>query len=213
MPSRLKRYYGANDLHFITCSCYQRRPLLGSPERRDLLLRVLEDVRQRYLLVVHGYVVMPEHIHLLVTEPQVGTISTFMQALKLGFARRVLAPHFSQKAREMGHPRLEKEKLDAAAEESQEDLSRNTRIQRLGPPRSSVQHHVWQKRFYDFNVWTEEKRIEKLRYINRNPVTRGLVASPEEWRWSSFGFYAYRRRGIVRVNEWEVMKMRTRVIS
>ena len=66
--------------------------------------------------------------------------------------------------------------------------------------------HVWQKRFYDFNVWNEAKRVEKLRYIHRNPVNRGLVAKPEQWAWSSFRAYAYREKGPVRVNfqEWEL---------
>ena len=50
------------------------------------------------------------------------------------------------------------------------------------------------------------KHIEKLRYIHRNPVKRGLVASPEQWAWSSFRAYAYGERGPVRVNfqEWEL---------
>ncbi len=86
-----KRYYGAGDLHFITCSCYRRQPLLGTARRRDLLLTVLEQVRKRYEFVVVGYVVMPEHIHLLISEPQKKNPSTVMRALKLGFARRVLA--------------------------------------------------------------------------------------------------------------------------
>ena len=62
MWRNLKRYYGAGDLHFITCSCYGRQPLLGTPCRRDLFLTVLEQVRRRYQFVVVGYVVMPEHI-------------------------------------------------------------------------------------------------------------------------------------------------------
>jgi putative transposase len=70
MWSKPKRYYGAGDLHFITCRCYRRQPLLGTPRRRDLLLTVLEQVRRRYQFVVVGYVVMPEHIHLLISEPQ-----------------------------------------------------------------------------------------------------------------------------------------------
>jgi putative transposase len=63
---------------------------------------------------------------------------------------------------------------------------------------------VWQKRFYDFNVWSERKRIEKLRYMHRNPVKGGLVAEPDQWRWSSFRSYAFGERGAVRVNfqEW-----------
>ena len=66
----VERYGGAGDLHFITCSCYGRQPLLGTPRRRDLFLRVLEQVRKRYEFVVVGYVVMPEHVHLLISEPQ-----------------------------------------------------------------------------------------------------------------------------------------------
>lgn len=66
MPRGLVRYYGAGHLHFITCSCYHRQPILGTPQRRDLLLRVLEQVRESYCLVILGYVVMPEHFHLLI---------------------------------------------------------------------------------------------------------------------------------------------------
>jgi len=51
--------------------------------------------------------------------------------------------------------------------------------------------HVWQHRFYDFNVWSQRKRIEKLRYMHRNPVRRGLGQEPEQWRWSSYRSYAY----------------------
>ena len=72
MRRNLKRYYGGGDLHFITCSCYQRQPWLGTPRRRDLFVSVLEAVRRRYEFVIVGYVVMPEHIHLLISEPQRG---------------------------------------------------------------------------------------------------------------------------------------------
>ena len=69
MPKRLHRYYGSEHLHFITSSCYHRRPLLGTAHRRNLFRRILEQVRVRYGFVVVGYVVMPEHIHLLISEP------------------------------------------------------------------------------------------------------------------------------------------------
>ena len=65
--------------------------------------------------------------------------------------------------------------------------------------------------FYDFNVWTERKRIEKLRYMHRNPVKRGLVASPELWNWISLQAYAPGEAGPVKVNEWEVLKMKIRL--
>jgi putative transposase len=71
---------------------------------------------------------------------------------------------------------------------------------------------VWQRRFYDFNVWTEHKRIEKLRYMHRNPVKRGLVEEPDQWVWSSFRSYAYGEVGPVRINQCDVLKMKVRAV-
>ena len=161
MTRGLERWYGGHDLHFITCSCYQRRPELESGERRDLFLRVLERARQKYRFVVVGYVVMPEHFHLLITEPEVGDPSVVMKVVKERFTK--LLHHGGM---------------------------------RTGP--------IWQKRFYDFNVCSTEKRIEKLRYMHRNPVKRGLAEKPEDWRWSSFRAYARGEEGLVKVNcqEW-----------
>ena len=65
----------------------------------------------------------------------------------------------------------------------------------------------WQPRHYDFDVWTEAKRIEKLRYIHRNPVRRGLVSSPEQWAWSSFRHYVSGVEGVVEIeSQWPARK-------
>jgi len=172
MPRGLHRYYGADHLHFITCSCYRRLPLLRSARSRARLLSVLEQTRQRYRFVVVGYVVMPEHIHLLLSEPEVGTPSTVMQVLKQRTARALLPKTKPRDPRQI--------KLFGEI-----------------PARAPF----WQTRFHDFNVWTEKKRVEKLRYMHRNPVKRGLTATPEDWRWSSYRFYLLDESGPVRVNE------------
>jgi putative transposase len=65
-----------------------------------------------------------------------------------------------------------------------------------------------QARYYDFNVCTSAKRVEKLRYLHRNPVRRGLVEAPEQWPWSSFRAYAYEESGPVSVSEWSVLKLK-----
>jgi REP element-mobilizing transposase RayT len=85
----LERWYGGHDLHFITCSCYHRQPQLGSAYRRDLFLLLLEEVRQQLQFVVYGYVVMPEHFHLLISEPEKGDPSLVMKVVKQRFARLV----------------------------------------------------------------------------------------------------------------------------
>jgi REP element-mobilizing transposase RayT len=69
--------------------------------------------------------------------------------------------------------------------------------------------HVWQRRFYDFKVWTARKRIEKLRYMHRNPVVRGLVQEPEHWPWSTYRSYAFGEEGAVQINQWGEAKMKT----
>src|SRR5438477_5274272 len=90
MPAGLKRFYGANHLHYLTCSCYRRRPLLGTPRRRNAFLKILEQVRQKYDFTVVGYVVMPEHFHLLISEPAEADPSVVMKVLKQRVARRLL---------------------------------------------------------------------------------------------------------------------------
>jgi len=179
MPGSLKRYYGSGDLHYITCSCYQRKCWLATDRQRDLFLRILEEVRKEHRFVVLGYVVMPEHFHLLMSEPQVGDPSTVMQSVKQRFAQRVVL-------------RRRRRKKDKGL------------LQETGPM------PVWQPRFYDFNVYTERKRVEKLRYMHRNPVKRELVQEPEQWLWSSFRHYKYGEAGLVRVNDCDLMPMRVR---
>jgi hypothetical protein len=73
--------------------------------------------------------------------------------------------------------------------------------------------HVWQRRFYDLVVFTDRKRVEKLRYMHCNPVQRGLVPKPEEWLWSSFRHYAYGEPGPVLVNETQKAELHIRKIS
>ena len=72
---------------------------------------------------------------------------------------------------------------------------------------------LWQPRFYDFVVWTKKKRVEKLRYLYRNPVRRKLALASEQWLWSSFRHYAFGERGPVLVNEPLKAEMKVRAVS
>jgi putative transposase len=135
MTEGLKRYQQTGDFHFVTFSCYQRRPYLLLPGNRSLFEEALETMRLRYEFLVLGYVVMPEHLHLLVSEPARVPLARALMALKISTSKRLSYSPF------------------------------------------------WQARYYDFNLFTHDKQIEKLKYIHRNPVKRGLVARPEEWEW------------------------------
>ena len=158
MSSRLQRFQHSGHLHYITFTCYHRAPRLSSPAARDFFEHTLERVRRWYGFYIFGYVVMPEHVHLLLGEPERGELSLALQMLKQIVAR----------------------KLRAGSEEP-----------------------FWQRRYYDFNVFSQHKFVEKLRYIHRNPVRRGLVERPEDWPWSSFRHYATGVAGVVEIeSQW-----------
>ena len=154
MPSGLRRFQQGGDLHFITFSCYHRLAYFDTTSERCLFENALETVRTRYRLAVLGYVVMPEHVHLLLSEPARGALAQAIQALKLSVTTR------------------------------------------------SAHRPFWQARYYDFNLHAAEKTTEKLNYIHRNPVTRGLATRPEDWPWSSFRHYATGERGTVEIESF-----------
>ncbi len=121
----LERVQEARELHFVTFSCFGRRGYLEESAARDLFEDALQKVHLRYRFAVVGYVVMPEHVHLLVSEPKLSLLGVALQALKLSVVRR------------------------------------------------SRQNPFWLARYYDFNVRTESRRIEKLNYMHWNPMKRG----------------------------------------
>ena len=69
MPRGLRRFHESGQCHFVTFSCHRRRPYFATAEVFGLFVRCLEDMRLRFDICVYGYVVMPEHVHLLLIEP------------------------------------------------------------------------------------------------------------------------------------------------
>ena len=167
----LKRFYGRNDLHFVTFSCYRRRPYLGTVRSRNRFLKILGEVRRRYVFELVGYVVMPEHVHLLIGEPLKGNPSKVLQVLKQKVSR-------AMRSGKIGAGKQLELRFGADEDESPA---------------------FWQRRFYDFNVWNEKKLKEKLNYMHRNPVDRELVKHPRDWPWSSWSFYE-KGEGLIRMD-------------
>lgn len=176
MPAGLKRFYGKGHLHFITFSCFQRLPLLKTEGARDVFVKELGRIRDEMGFHLIGYVVMPEHVHLLISEPAQGTPSTVLHKLKLRVSKR---------------------------------LRRKTKRRIAGQWELPFAKHAepcrsfWQARFYDFNVYSEGKRKEKLNYMHANPIERGLVSHPKEWPWSSWEFYWGKNQPLVSMDVFE----------
>jgi len=149
-------------------------PLFASSRAKNLFVKILGEVRDCYGFAVAGYVVMPNHIHLLISEPAKGTPPTVMQVLKQRVSRRI---------RRKPRKKVSFQQLRLPFRHAHDFL-----------------RQFWQSRFYDFNVWSHTKFVEKLQYMHMNPVKRKLVAHPKDWPWSSFLFYAKRESGLVRID-------------
>ena len=161
MPWGLQRFHQARQTHFVTFCCYHRRPSLTTDVANATFEAALERIRRSFRLCVFGYVTMPDHVHLLLSEPQRDTLAHAIKSLKQGVSRRLIGEA----------------------------------------------EHFWQKRYYDFNVRDHDQFVEKLRYIHRNPVRRGLCQAPEDWEWSSFRHYATGIEGRVEIeSEWTARK-------
>ncbi|MGB6430569.1 MAG: transposase [Candidatus Acidiferrales bacterium] len=183
MPWNLKCYYGSQDLHFLTYTCYRRLPLLSSARARNVFVEILAEVRDGYGFLLAGYVVMPNHVHLLIGEPAKGTPSTVMQVLKQRVSRRL-------RARKRRAPQ--------------------TQLQLAFVEGELMPRQFWQRRFHDFNLWSHKKIIEKLEYVHMNPVKNNLVehskhraprGPAKDWPWSSWSYYAKGEQGLVRIDE------------
>ncbi len=99
MPWGLKRFQQSGQTHFVTFCCYRRRPLFTDAASKRVFETVLERVRRSFGLCVYGYVVMPEHVHLLISEPPRESLAEALKSLKQGVSRRLIgeAEHFWQK--------------------------------------------------------------------------------------------------------------------
>jgi len=162
VPHGLKRFQQSAQSHFVTFTCYHRRASFDAPQTYDLFLQVLETMRRRFAPRIYGFVVMPDHVHLLLSEPEHGLLADAIHLLKLSFTKRQRGP---------------RENSDAGV--------------------------FWQKRYYDRNIRNAPEFTQKLRYIHRNPVKRGLVTEAGDWKWSSFRHYAWREKGVVEIeSEW-----------
>ncbi len=153
VPTGLKRYQCSGHDHLVTFSCYRRRPYLDNDHARTVFLSILEELRQRHRFHVFGYVLMPEHLHMLLGEPKVRDLASTLNVLK------------TQTSRQLKGDRKQ----------------------------------FWQIRYHDWNVITHPKFVEKLRYIHRNPVKRGLVDKPQDWLWSSYRHWLTGEPGPVEV--------------
>ena len=162
--------YSPGELQFITASTYRRTPIFLSDRFRRCFANRLEGVREKFRFLLVGWVLMPDHFHLLLQPHPPESTPLIVKELKEETAKRI---------------------LKTLKENQQHAWCRKTLERMRLPPSVHDESHyrLWQRRFYPFGVFSDKKYHEKLDYMHNNPVVRGLVQSPGEWTWSSWRFY------------------------
>lgn len=176
---KLVRFNFPENIHFITTSCYNRLPLFSFDKIKTIFIQSVIHIRNKYGFKLFGYVIMPEHVHILI-QTQDKTISDIMREIKQICAFNSLQVLKTRSAKNL----LER-------------LRRNTKRE------AEHKYSFWKPRFYDFNIYSEKKFKEKLDYCHKNPVTRGLVKDPFEWRFSSYRNYFLNDDSIISVDSLE----------
>jgi putative transposase len=184
MPWGLERFQHTGHSHFVTFCCYHRRRLFITEASCQIFESALERVRRSYRLYIYGYVVMPEHVHLLLSEPE------FPLKPTSGLSGLPTSCDWLNKPQEH------------TLADALKSLKQGTSRRLIGDA-----EHFWQKRYYDYNLRHCRQFEEKLRYIHGNPVRAGLCERPEDWAWSSFRHYATGCEGRVEIeSEWTARK-------
>ena len=157
---------------YLTFSCQGRLPLLGSAEWRDSLAADFASARDRLGFLLLAWVIMPEHVHLILVPDAEHPVPKILFAIKQPIAKRAV-----NWWRESDAPILDKIRLP------------------------NGKHRYWQAGGgFDRNVRDADELWREVEYIHHNPVRRGLVADALDWRWSSACWYAGDRSGPVPID-------------
>jgi putative transposase len=146
--------------HFITCTIVGWLPVFARPRYLDIITAALTFCRQQKGLRLHAYVVLDNHLHLMVSSYD---LSQVIRDFKRHTVKEILAV--------------------ARQEDKQWILKQFEFFKSVH--KGNSQHQVWQEGFHPQAITTEDMLRQKLNYIHYNPVRIGLVDHPEDWRYSS----------------------------
>ncbi|MCP4569932.1 MAG: transposase [FCB group bacterium] len=149
MP-KLKHFDHLGTARFVTFNCYRNGQYLLHPTARELLIKNINSARTKHEFKLWGYVIMPEHVHLLMMPPDDMKLGLVIREIKSKMAREYFALTMSD---------VKGKKV------------------------------FWQRRCFDHNCRTPETVREIIEYCHNNPVRRGLVKEPGDYRWSSYNWY------------------------
>jgi putative transposase len=176
--SKLKHFDNLGTARFVTFSCFRYRKLLTEDNAIIIFMDELDKARTKHNLAVLGYVIMPNHVHLVLYPKENIKLGPVIGIVKAQTGKRILKKWRKERP----------------------GLLENLWVLRNQEPR----YVFWQRRCYDHNCRTIDAVREKINYCHMNPVKAGLVSDPDDWPWSSYRWYHGNRDSIVHVDDIEL---------
>lgn len=163
--------------HFVTGTTVGWLPIFTTVARCDILMQAFQYCREHKALKLYAWVILDTHFHAIVAAKE---LTRVLADLKRHTARRVI------------------EQLEAERCESMLEQLRKHRA----PHKTESEYQVWQEGSHPQAIVSDEIMFQKLEYLHNNPVKRGLVASPEHWRYSSAHEYLPGANVELRCDPW-----------
>ena len=177
MP-KLHHYDNLNTARFVTFCCYHRQKLLTAPSVIETFLEALSNARDIHKFRLLGYVIMPEHVHLVI-HPQMETkLGPLIGEIKSKSAAKIITGNV------ISLPDICLKIVDG-----------------------KQKYSFWQPRCYDHNCRTPETVLEKINYCHNNPVRQGLATEPGDWRWSSYNWYVGKKDVAIEIDKFEELAL------
>ena len=177
MP-HVTHYDNFGTARFFTFSCYHRDRLLITDIDIEIFLSELEASKKKYGVLILGYVIMPNHVHLVLYKDDNLKFGSIIGEIKRKSAYKIITRWKSQ--------------------------DRTMLNQIMVPIGRKQKYAFWLPRCYDHNCRTPDSVREKINYCHNNPVKAGLVSEPGDWKWSSFRWYRGEKNSIIQINEVEL---------
>jgi putative transposase len=175
-----KRYRIEGSVFYVTSNIYRRLPILRSPSFVLSILDSLNYYRYLYICKLLGYVIMPDHIHLLIWPQEAQVITDLMRDFK-----RFTLGRITRQARVEGKVEWPRS------------------FERAGSETERAQFKVWQDSFWEQCIYTEDFLRQKLNYIHLNPVRAGLMKNPADYPYSSYRNYYLDDHQLIEIDhEW-----------
>jgi putative transposase len=186
MPTHLRRCDEPGDSHFWTISCQRRLTFFHDDAMKRIVGDGLHVLQQRFGVCLIGYVIMPEHVHVLVYPHARGNDAPIPVSKLLHAFKKHVGFRGKQRLREVWR---------AQGELWSEPLN-------IWAMSDRKEQRVWNVRGYDCNVRTRDKLLENLDYCHKNSLTRALVERPQDWPWSSYRYHEFGDDSVLKM-DWD----------